>query len=105
MKTRPTERKAMNVMISHVNVAASCTPAEGEGECGEESNGGIELGAEVKEIGADLFEKAGSEDGGEFNTFVLATGDGVHKAFPCSWIAPVDGRILVGRKGHVEIEA
>ena len=87
------------------DVAASGAPAEGEGEGGEEGDGGVELGAEVKEIGADLFEKAGGEDGGECDAFVLPAGDGVHEAFPCAGVAPVDGGVLVGGEGHVEVEA
>ena len=52
-----------------------------------------------------MFEKSRGEDGSEFNAFVLASSDGVHEAFPGAGIAPVDGGILVGREGHVEIEA
>ena len=86
------------------DVTFAGAPAEGEGKQGEKGDGGVELGAEVVEVGADLFEEAGGEDGGEFDAFVLPAGDGVHEAFPGAGIAPVDGRVLVGGEGHVEIE-
>ena len=41
---------------------------------------------------------------GEFDAFILAAGDGVHESLPCTRVAPVDRRVLVGRDGHVEVE-
>lgn len=52
-----------------------------------------------------MLEKAWGEDRCEFNLFVLPAGDRMYKTFPGARITPVDGGVLVGREGHVEIEA